>query len=151
MATTIKIRKWKWFGHTLRKPESNTTGHALDWNPRGARRRGRPRNSWRRTTMDELEKSDITWREAKRKSWDHVVWRQTVEAYGVKRIKARLRHLLCKVRTNVPSIKNELTTYLHYQCSCLLAVLCFIFVALFLWSQLNPACSNSLFLSKDAD
>lgn len=80
VATTIKRRKSKWIEHTLRKPESNTTRHALDWNPQGARRRGRPKNSWRRTTMDEQEKLDITWREAKRKSRDHVVWRQTVEA-----------------------------------------------------------------------
>jgi len=28
----------------------------LDWNPRGYRRRGRPKRTWRRTTEDEIRK-----------------------------------------------------------------------------------------------
>jgi hypothetical protein len=29
----IKIRKWKWIGHTLRKDHNNITRQGLDWNP----------------------------------------------------------------------------------------------------------------------
>jgi hypothetical protein len=39
----IKIRKWKWIGHTLRKPQDDITRQDLEWNPAG--RRGRPRQT----------------------------------------------------------------------------------------------------------
>jgi hypothetical protein len=44
----ITRRGWRWIGHTLRKPASNITRQALRWNPQGKRKRGRPRNSWRK-------------------------------------------------------------------------------------------------------
>ena len=34
-------------GHTLRKTERSIERHALDWNPQGARKGGRPKQSWR--------------------------------------------------------------------------------------------------------
>ena len=39
---TIKERKWKWLGHILRREQTNIIRKALDWNPKGKRRRGRP-------------------------------------------------------------------------------------------------------------
>ncbi len=42
---TITSRKWRWIGHTLRKDQFNVTRHALDWNPEGQRKRGRPQNT----------------------------------------------------------------------------------------------------------
>jgi hypothetical protein len=44
----IRRRRWRWIGHTLRKPPTNITRQALTWNPHGKRKRGRPKNSWRR-------------------------------------------------------------------------------------------------------
>ena len=46
----ILKRNWSWIGHILRKPPNNTTRQALRWNPQGKRKRGRLRNSWRRST-----------------------------------------------------------------------------------------------------
>ena len=37
----ILKRKWRWIGHTLRKPSASTTRQALTWNPQGKRNRGR--------------------------------------------------------------------------------------------------------------
>jgi tyrosine-protein phosphatase YwqE len=36
----IQIRKWRWIGHTLRKPAGAIEKDILDRNPQGARRRG---------------------------------------------------------------------------------------------------------------
>ncbi len=36
----IKRRKWRWIGHTLRKPTTSITRQALTWNPQGKRKRG---------------------------------------------------------------------------------------------------------------
>nr|KAG5697797.1 hypothetical protein BaRGS_016059 [Batillaria attramentaria] len=58
VAKQILRRKWGWIGHTLRKPASSTTRQALTWNPQGKRKRGRPRNSWRRDTEAELYAGD---------------------------------------------------------------------------------------------
>jgi hypothetical protein len=49
----IRRRKWNWIGHTLRKNERSIERQALDWNPQGARKRGRPKQSWRRTIEEE--------------------------------------------------------------------------------------------------
>ena len=32
---TIRRRKWRWIGHTLRKPATNITRLSLEWNPQG--------------------------------------------------------------------------------------------------------------------
>jgi len=42
----IKRRKWNWTGHTLCKEAGATEKTALDWNPQGYRRRGRPKRTW---------------------------------------------------------------------------------------------------------
>jgi len=51
VAITIRQRKWKGIGHTLRKEKENTTRIAMKWNPQGKRKEGRPKQSWRRTVI----------------------------------------------------------------------------------------------------
>jgi len=43
---SIKRRKCNWIGHTLRKETGAIEKTALDWNPQGYRRRGRPKRTW---------------------------------------------------------------------------------------------------------
>ena len=50
----LKRRKWNWIGHTLRKEAGATEKTALDWNPQGYRRRGRPKRTWWRAMEDEI-------------------------------------------------------------------------------------------------
>ena len=73
--TQIRRRKWGWIGHTLRKPTTNITRHALRWNPQGKRSQGRPRNSWRRTVDDEVGKAGYTWRELEKLTQNRSRWR----------------------------------------------------------------------------
>jgi hypothetical protein len=61
----IKRRKWNWFGHTLRKESGAIEKTALDWNPQGYRRRGRPKRTWRRTIEDEMRNTGRSWNEVK--------------------------------------------------------------------------------------
>jgi hypothetical protein len=46
----IKERKWRWIGRKLRKPDGAIEKQALEWNPQGRRKRGRPGRGpcWRR-------------------------------------------------------------------------------------------------------
>jgi hypothetical protein len=39
--------------HTLRKPDDAIEKQAIDWNPQGARKRGRLKTTWKRMTYDE--------------------------------------------------------------------------------------------------
>ena len=75
----IRQRAWGWIGHTLRKPDGHVVKRALEWNPQGKRKRGRPQHSWRRTRMAELAAKHVTWNEAKGTAQNRVRWRALVE------------------------------------------------------------------------
>jgi hypothetical protein len=58
----------------LRKPAGTIEKDVLDWNPQGARTRGRPRKTWRRTIEKEITEMGKTCSEVKalanqRKRW----------------------------------------------------------------------------------
>ena len=53
----IRKRKCRWIGHTLRKEDGEILKAALLWNPQGNRKRGRPRNSWRRSVIKQTGRS----------------------------------------------------------------------------------------------
>ena len=57
MQIEIRKRKFRWIGHTLRKEDGEISKSALFWNPQGNRKRGRPRNSWRRSVNKEAGRS----------------------------------------------------------------------------------------------
>ena len=74
----ILQRRWRWIGHTLRKPTSSTTRHALIWNPQGKRKRGRPRNTWRRDLEADTKELSLTWGRLERLAQDRDAWRTLV-------------------------------------------------------------------------
>jgi len=78
--TEIKERRWKWIGHVLRKETNDITKISLRWTPDGKRRRGRPKETWRRTVEGELRDLGMTWGEAERKAQDRQLWRTMVMA-----------------------------------------------------------------------
>jgi len=56
----IARRKWNWIGHILRKPTSDMTRQALEWNLQGKRKVGRQVKTWRRSAEEELKQANIT-------------------------------------------------------------------------------------------
>lgn len=77
---TIKRKRWSWIGHTLRKPHDSICRQALEWNPQGNRRRGRPKQTWRRRVDNELVEAGITWNEAKTTASNRTRWKALSEA-----------------------------------------------------------------------
>ena len=65
--------------HSSKDP-TNTTKQALDYNPQGKRRQGRPKINWRCSTLQDLEKVGVTWQEAKAIAQKRVRWRNMVDA-----------------------------------------------------------------------
>ncbi|KAL6482647.1 hypothetical protein MHYP_G00075190 [Metynnis hypsauchen] len=76
----IKKRKWGWIGHTLRKPADNITRQALEWNPQGKRKVGRPKQTWRRSVESEAKSAGMTWTQLKKAAQNRVRWRGVVAA-----------------------------------------------------------------------
>ena len=70
----IKRRKWNWIGHTLRKEAGAIEKTALDWNPQGYRRRGRPKRT-RRTIEDKIRNTGRSWNEVKGIAGDRNAWK----------------------------------------------------------------------------
>jgi hypothetical protein len=54
------MKRWRWIGHTLRKEDECIEKKAIDLNPQGTRRRGRPKQTWKRTVLEEAEKCGKT-------------------------------------------------------------------------------------------
>lgn len=76
----IRRRKGSWIGHTLRKPTSSFTRQALSRNQKGKRKRGHPRNTWRRDTEAELKTQVMNWNDAPKAAKNRVRWRTLVDS-----------------------------------------------------------------------
>lgn len=74
----IKRRKWIWIGHTMRRNKMAITKQALTWNPQGKRGRGRPKNTWRRSTEQEIKKEGLTWQLLEKMAQDRRGWRRFI-------------------------------------------------------------------------
>ena len=68
--------KFRWIGHTLRKEDGEIPKAALLWNPQGNRKRGRPRNSWRRSIMKEVGR---IWNELRFLAVDRRKWKGLID------------------------------------------------------------------------
>jgi hypothetical protein len=75
--TEIRRRKFRWIGHTLRKSDQEPCKVALMWNPQGSRKRGRPKNSWQRSTLTEAGKR--SWKELRSIARDRIKWKELVD------------------------------------------------------------------------
>jgi len=76
----IRKRKWGQLGHTMLKPCDDIARQALQWNPKGKRGRGRLRDTWRRTVLEEAKRVKKTWMEIKTDAKNRVKYRILVEA-----------------------------------------------------------------------
>ncbi|KAI8493868.1 hypothetical protein Bbelb_282150 [Branchiostoma belcheri] len=63
-------------GHILRLPSQRHSKTAMTWMPPGGRRkRGRPKNTWRRTFQEDLKRANIAWEEAEEAAATRTRWK----------------------------------------------------------------------------
>ncbi|KAI0209796.1 putative C-mannosyltransferase DPY19L3 [Lamellibrachia satsuma] len=82
----ILKRRWGWLDHTLRKPSTNITRQVLTCNPQGKRKRGRPKNTWRRDLEADIKQTGKGWQQLERiaqdrRRWRNVAWFQPIFFY----------------------------------------------------------------------
>lgn len=76
ISETVKVRRWRWIGHVLRREKDNNCWVVLTWTPEGKRRRDRPKFTWRRTA--EAERKDLgctSWNEVEQEAKDRDRWK----------------------------------------------------------------------------
>ena len=76
----VQRRRWRWIGHVLRQQTTAISRVALRWTPDGQRKRGRPKETWRRTVEREMKEKGWTWSHLERISASRHQWRALVEA-----------------------------------------------------------------------
>ena len=75
----IRLRKWRYIGHILRKDHNCHERIALRWTPDGKRRRGRPKETWRRTAERERRTLGFnSWEAAAAVAKDRNRWRNLI-------------------------------------------------------------------------
>ena len=111
-------KKWRWIGHTLRKPQNTITRQAITWNPPGKRRRVRPRNTWQRDTEKETKEMGYTRREMERMATDRKQWRSLVDGLCSQRANwhkyvSMAMHVLCTIYSvyNVGKLMQNIWNY----------------------------------------
>ena len=88
-ATIITRRRWRWIGHIMRKEQDDITKTALHWTPEGKRKRGRPKETWRRTVEKELKAMKQTWSSIQKLAQNRQEWRSFVAALHASRHKGQ--------------------------------------------------------------
>ncbi|KAK7114566.1 hypothetical protein V1264_000610 [Littorina saxatilis] len=69
----------------IRRQQDNITRTAFHWTPEGKRKRGRPKNTWRRTVEGELKTLNHTWGTIQRLAQNRQEWRSFVAALHASR------------------------------------------------------------------
>ena len=74
----IKENRWKLYGHVLRMPENRLPKQSIQWNAENSRRRGSPKDTWRRTIQREIMLNNLREENVTSLVEDRSVWRSWV-------------------------------------------------------------------------
>ena len=81
----ILKRRWGWLGPTLRKLSTNINLQILTWNPQGKRKRGIPKNTWRRDLEADIKQTGNSWQKLETIAQDRRRWRNIVDGLSSRR------------------------------------------------------------------
>ena len=79
LSNGIKLRRWMWIGHVCRMDPSAIPRVAMRWTPPGKRKRGRPKQTWRRSVEKEMKELGWTWGQVQHWAEDRPHWRSLVK------------------------------------------------------------------------
>jgi hypothetical protein len=80
LSQEIKRGRWTCIGHVCRMHPTSIPRVALRWTPTGKRKRGRPKETWRRSVEKEMKEKDWTWGQVQHWSQDRQAWKSLVMA-----------------------------------------------------------------------
>ncbi|KAI8511970.1 hypothetical protein Bbelb_110700 [Branchiostoma belcheri] len=78
VASMIRKRRFRWFGHVMRMGDNRMAKKILDWKPCGGKRsRGRPRLTWKADVEKDLEAVGSSWYRATTQAQQRTRWKRT--------------------------------------------------------------------------
>ncbi|KAL9972404.1 hypothetical protein ACROYT_G018700 [Oculina patagonica] len=81
----IRRRRWNWIGHVLRKERNDDCMVAMEWQPEGKRKVGRPKTTWRRTVKKECgQKGWSSWSEVRGAAQDRARIRRSIRQQRIR-------------------------------------------------------------------
>ena len=78
--TIIMRRQWRWIGYVRRREQDNITRTALHWTTEGKQKRGRPKNTWRRSVEAGLKTIQRTRDSIQKMAQNCQMWRSLLAA-----------------------------------------------------------------------
>jgi hypothetical protein len=84
ISVQIRRRKFNLIGHILRKGNDSVEREALDLNPQGHRKSGRPKETWRRSVHKEALEEGKNWGEVRKVARIRIRWRLLLTPYDPK-------------------------------------------------------------------
>ena len=86
LSETVRKRRWSFIGHTLRRDRKDLARNALTWTPVGRRKRGRPKETYRRTVERERNQMGLhSWVAAAAVASDRAEWRGLITGATIHR------------------------------------------------------------------
>ena len=76
----VKQHRRRWIGHICRMPLIAIPRVAMRWTPDGKRKRGRSKETWRRSVEREMKEKVWSWGEVVKLAKDKQQWRSLVTA-----------------------------------------------------------------------
>ena len=74
----LRTHRWRYYGHVLRMGEERLPKQVLSWTPEGSRRRGRPKETWRRTIQRDMNTHGLVAGDVERVARSREEWRRLV-------------------------------------------------------------------------
>ena len=79
LSEIVRRRRWAFLGHTLRRGPDDLAKTALTWTPVGRRKRGRPKETFRRTVEKERDQLGLqSWGAAANRAQDRDAWKSLI-------------------------------------------------------------------------
>ena len=90
LSETVRKRRWAFIGHTLRRNSDDLARTALTWTPEGRRKRGRPKETYRRTVERERNLLGFqSWNAAASVAKNRTEWRTLISGAMVHRDRSK--------------------------------------------------------------
>ena len=74
----LRKKRLRWLGHLHRMLDDRIPKQAMEWKGEGKRKRGRPRNNWKTTIIEDLKTMEMSWQEAEEIAEERTMWRSCV-------------------------------------------------------------------------
>ena len=71
IAKNVQERRFKWYGHVMRREEHYVGGRAMEMKVQGRRKRGRPKRRWLVKVRDDIKEKGLSGEEM----YDCATWR----------------------------------------------------------------------------